>query len=118
MAVDPHSHAHSPRLYYLVFAGLILLTAATTGAAYVPLGEWHTPIGILIAVAKGTLIVLFFMHALESGRLVWMVLAVALLFLGLMFAFTFADFATRRMDAAIRDPAPPARLSAPPSDLK
>ena len=111
MSTQPHPQVHSPRNYYLVFAMLIVLTAATTAAAYVPLGEWHTPIGLLIAAAKGTLIVLFFMRIAEGGRLVWMAMTVALLFLALMFSFTFADFATRRMDDGVRNPAPAGRTA-------
>ncbi len=96
----PH-HPTSPRTYYVVFAALILLTASTAIAAVVPLKDWgleawHTPIGMAIAAIKATLIVLIFMHGLESGRLVWMVIAVALLCLAIMFAFTFSDYATAR----------------------
>ena len=70
----------------------------TATTALLDLGAWHTPIGMAIAATKATLIVLIFMHGLESSRLVWMVIAVALLFLGIMYAFTFSDYATRRMD--------------------
>jgi cytochrome c oxidase subunit IV len=97
-------HAHSPRLYYIVFGALLLLTASTVAASYVELGAWHTPVGMIIALAKATLIVLIFMHGLESGRLVWMVLAAAFLFLAILYAFTLADYATRRIDDGVRDP--------------
>ena len=113
MDVEPHPGRHSPLPYFVVFAALILLTASTVAASLVDLGEWHTPVGLLIAATKATLIVLFFMHGLESGRLVWMVLAVALLFFAIMYALTFADFATRGMDDGIRDPGGRAALTVP-----
>src|SRR5437588_10202791 len=105
MASEPHTHHASTGAYLVIWAALIVLTLTTVGLTYLDLGEWHTPIGVFIAVLKAVLIVLFFMHALESGRLVWMVIVVMVLFLGIMFAFTWADFATRGLDDQIRHPA-------------
>ncbi len=109
MSAEPHAKHTSTRTYLLIWAALIVLTLSTAGAAALPLKEWgldawHTPIGLLIAVVKAVLIVLFFMHALESGRLVWMVIAVSILFLAILGSITFSDYATRRMDDGIRDP--------------
>jgi cytochrome c oxidase subunit 4 len=101
----PH-HAAGPRTYFLVFATLLVLTASTVLVASVPLGPFHTLVAVLIAFAKATLIVLFFMHGLESGRLVQLVLLGALLWLGILFAFTLADYWSRGLDLAIRNPTP------------
>jgi cytochrome c oxidase subunit 4 len=105
VSAEPHARHTSLGTYLLIWAALIVLTLTTVGLTYVDLGEWHTPVGVAIAVLKATLIVLFFMHALESGRLVWMVIAVVVLFLAILWSFTLADFATRSIDSAIRDPA-------------
>jgi cytochrome c oxidase subunit IV len=113
MTSQAHPHTTSTRTYLLVWAALIVMTLLTVYLAYVDLGEWHTAVGLLIAVTKATLIVLFFMHALGADRLVWMVIAVTVLFLAIMYGFTFSDFATRGLDRGIRDPAPPA-APAPP----
>ena len=105
MSSEPAAHhPTSPNTYYLVFVGLIVLTALTATTSLLDLGEWHTPIGMAIAVAKATLIVLFFMHGLEAGRLVWMVIAVSILFLAILWSFTFTDYATRHWDAGVRNP--------------
>ena len=116
MATEPtHApHAHSPLGYYLVFAALIVLTATTVAASYIPLGEFHTTVAMLIAATKATLIVLIFMHGLESGRLVWMVITISLLFLLVMWGFTYADYATRGMDAGVRDPTPATQAAPAP----
>jgi cytochrome c oxidase subunit IV len=111
MSAEPHPHRTSLGTYLMVWAALILLTLSTVGAAALPLKawgleEWHTPIGLAIAVAKAVLIVLFFMHALQSSRLVWMVITVVVLFLAILYAFTWADFATRGLDNGVRDPSP------------
>jgi cytochrome c oxidase subunit 4 len=111
MASEPHPHHASLRNYLLVWAALIVLTLSTVGLTYLDLGEWHTPVGVAIAVMKAVLIVLFFMHALESGKQVWMVIAVVVLFLAILYAFTLADYASRTLDNGVRDPAP--RRAAP-----
>jgi cytochrome c oxidase subunit 4 len=95
-------HTSPIRTYLLVFAALLLLAGTTVAVAYVPLGHWHTAIALLIAIAKATLIVLFFMHALESSRLVWIVIAGAILWLGIMLGGTLSDYLTRDVDRDIR----------------
>src|SRR5262249_4301823 len=64
-------HVVPRRVYYAVFAALILLTLLTIGAASLELGDWHTPVGLVIAVTKATLVLLFFMHIWYSTRLTW-----------------------------------------------
>ena len=98
----------SPVSYFVVWVALLLLTATTVIAAFVPLPGWlHTPVALLIAAVKATLIVIVFMHAREGGRLVWAVILSAVLFLGIMLAHTLADYWSRPLDLEVRDP--PAR---------
>jgi len=104
MSAEPHARHTSTPTYLLVWAALIVLTLTTWLLAYVELGAWHTPIGLTIAVIKAVLIVLIFMHALEAGRLVWMVIVTMLLFLAILFALTWADYSTRWLDNRLRDP--------------
>ena len=92
--MGPH-RAVSVRVYWLIFAALLGLTAATVLVAGVPLGHWHTPAAIAIAVTKATLVVLFFMHALHSPRLTWVVIGGAVFWLGIMLTLTLADYLTR-----------------------
>jgi cytochrome c oxidase subunit 4 len=112
-AAPEHADAHarppaSPRSYVVVWATLLALTAVTTSVSFVDLGVWNTPIGLAIAFTKATLIVLFFMHVREGGRLVWATVLTALLFFGIMMAHTFADYWSRGLDHRIRDPSNPA----------
>ena len=85
----------SRNVYFLVFAVLIALTAATVGLSFAELGRWHTPVGLTIATSKAILVALFFMHLLHSPRLTWVVLAGALFWLGILMALTMADYLTR-----------------------
>jgi len=92
-------HVPSPLPYFLVFGGLLVLTLTTVMVASVPLGAWHTTVALAIAVVKASLIVLFFMHGLESSRLTWMVIVAAVLWLAIMLGGTFSDYLTRDIDA-------------------
>ena len=46
---------------------LIVLAAISYGVSFLPLGAWETPIAIGISVAKGTVVLLIFMHLLEQA---------------------------------------------------
>ncbi len=84
--------------YASVLAALLVLTVATVGVSFIPLaGHWHITAGLGIAVIKGGLVVLFFMHALHSPKLTWAVIAVALFWLLILIALTMCDYLTRGM---------------------
>jgi cytochrome c oxidase subunit 4 len=86
----------SPAIYLIILAILLLLTVLTVGISFAPLsGQWHITIGLLIAICKASLVVLFFMHALFSPRVTWLVIAVAVLWTIILFALTLSDYLTR-----------------------
>jgi cytochrome c oxidase subunit 4 len=84
-----------PKTYYKVFAALIILTLTTVGLDFVPLGPFHTSVGLLIAVIKAGLVILFFMHALYSSRLTWLVALSSLLWLAILMSYTLTDYMSR-----------------------
>ena len=88
-------HVVPVRVYVMVFAVLIALTATTTAVAFVDLGQLGTVIMLAIAVTKGTLVVLYFMHVRYSSRLIWVVFTSALFWLVILFSLTFSDYLTR-----------------------
>ena len=89
-------HIVSVRVYITIFLVLLVGTALTVWAAFVdfPLGL-NTVIAMTIAVTKATFVVLYFMHVRYSARLVWVIVGSALLWMAILFAFTFADYLTR-----------------------
>jgi cytochrome c oxidase subunit 4 len=89
------NHGGNPARYLVVFVALLVLTFTTYGIAYVPLGEWHVPVALGIAVVKATLVVLIFMHLSESTRLTWLVVASGLFTLALLIGLTLSDYWTR-----------------------
>ena len=84
------------RTYVVVCVALVLLTFLTVGLSFwhVP-PAWHIVIGLLIAVCKGSLVVLFFMHALVSPKLIWIVISVASFWLCILLVLTLTDYFTR-----------------------
>ena len=89
-------HIVSVRVYFAIFSALLLGTALTVAAAFYDF-PWrlNTIVALTIASIKATLVVLYFMHVRYSTRLVWVIVASALFWMGILFAFTFSDYFTR-----------------------
>lgn len=79
-----------------IFLALLVGTALTVVAAFVDFPwRFNTIVALTIASVKATLVVLYFMHVRYSPRLVWVIVASALFWMGILFAFTFSDYLTR-----------------------
>jgi cytochrome c oxidase subunit 4 len=88
----------TPRTYVIVCGLLVLLTVLTVAVSFVDLStSWHFTLGLAIAGCKAALVVLFFMHALYSGRLTWGVIAVVCFWVAILFGLTLTDYFTRGM---------------------
>ncbi len=83
------------KTYLAVFAALLLLTAATTAAAFVDLGRWNLAAALAIAFAKAALVGLYFMHLRHSSRLTLVFVAASLLWLSHMIVSSLSDYFTR-----------------------
>jgi len=92
---EHYEHVDSIGTYAGVWITLLILTGVTTAVAYVDLGSFSVVVALVIAFCKTLLVALFFMHVRHSTRLTKLVLIGALLWLGIMLAFTMADIATR-----------------------
>lgn len=88
-------HVSPKRVYYAIFAALMVFTAITVGVAFVPLGPFNFPVAISIAIVKATLVVLFFMHVKYSSQLTKLVIATGFFFLLVLFALTLTDYLSR-----------------------
>jgi cytochrome c oxidase subunit 4 len=84
-----------PTTYYNVFAALIALTLLTVGVSFIHLGAMHTVVGLVIAIVKSLLVVLFFMHLLYSSNRNWLAIGAGLFWLGILLSLTLADYFTR-----------------------
>jgi cytochrome c oxidase subunit 4 len=89
-------HIVPVRVYLAIFLALMVGTAVTVIAAFYDFPwQLNTIIALTIASIKATLVVLYFMHVRYSSRLIWVIVASALFWLGLLFAFTFSDYLSR-----------------------
>lgn len=88
-------HHPATRVYYAVFAALLVLLAATVGIAQIDLGAANFLAAALVATSKALLIMLFFMHVRYSPPLTWLVAFSGFAWLAILFAFTLADYFTR-----------------------
>jgi cytochrome c oxidase subunit IV len=79
----------------LVWAGLVLLVAATLTAAYASLGALGTAINLAIAGMQVMLIVTFFMNLQASSALLRLAAASGIFWLSIMFVLTFSDYTSR-----------------------
>ena len=88
-------HVVPRKVYFAIFAALMVLTATTTAVAFLDLGPWNTVVALGIAFLKATLVVLFFMHVKYSPRLTQVTIAGGLFWLAILIVLTLSDFMTR-----------------------
>jgi cytochrome c oxidase subunit 4 len=92
-ADDGHVHAHisSVKFYVGILAALMVLTLLTVGIASIHLGPLNLAVAIVIASAKATLVIMFFMHLKYDNRFNATIVVCSLLFIGVFFAYTLND---------------------------
>jgi cytochrome c oxidase subunit 4 len=89
-------HIVPVRIYIMIFSALLLGTALTVAAAFFDFPwQLNTVVALTIATTKATLVVLYFMHVRYSSRLIWVIVAAALFWMGILFALTFSDYWSR-----------------------
>jgi cytochrome c oxidase subunit 4 len=88
-------HIVSPRIYYVIFGTLMVLTGVTVWVAFLDLKFMNTIVALSIAVFKATLVVLFFMHVKYATRLTWVVAGSGIVWLAIMVALTLSDYLSR-----------------------
>ncbi len=89
------AHSHVP-VYLAVWVGLLVLTVLTYVLARIHLpGHWAVTVALLIALSKGTLVALFFMHLYYQAGANRLVFLTSLVFVALLIGLIIADNATR-----------------------
>lgn len=95
---EPTHHAHtivSPKVYGVIFGLLLCFTALTVFASLLELGSFNTVVALTIAIIKGTLVILFFMHVRYSSRLTKLTVASGFFLLIILFMLTLTDYVSR-----------------------
>ena len=102
-----HSHAEEEVEHHIGIPGYIgvflVLVVGTIGTYLISLVDLdsalfpgaNTLVALLIAFAKMSCVVLFFMHVYWQSRLIWLTALAGFFWLAIMFAFTMQDYFTR-----------------------
>lgn len=83
------------RVYFAVFAALIVFTFVTVWVAFIDLGVMNNVIMLTIACTKALLVILYFMHVRYSSRLTWVFVAAGFVWLMILLVFVLSDYMTR-----------------------
>jgi cytochrome c oxidase subunit 4 len=103
-----------------VFAVLMALLAVTVVAAFIdfdrflPGTGWSAAIALTIAVIKGVLIILFFMHIRYSQWITWAFASAAFVWLGIMFVLTMSEYLSRNEPPGTTPRGEPRYVQTPP----
>ena len=88
-------HVLPLKLYWATFMALMVLTAVTTGIAYVDLGVWNDFVAMSIASSKALVVVLYFMHVRYSHRFIAVAAGAGLFWLLILIVLALSDYRTR-----------------------
>jgi cytochrome c oxidase subunit IV len=92
-------HIVSPKIYFAIFAALMVCTGLTVWAAEVDLNHIFAGMNIVVALTiatlKASLVVLFFMHGKYSSKRTQMVIICSMFWLAIMLFMTMSDYLTR-----------------------
>lgn len=88
-------HILPVRVYWLIFATLLVLTLLTVEVSFYDHGLLNFWLALAIATGKATLVVLYFMHVRYSSGLTGVFVAAGFIFLVIMLTFTLADLLSR-----------------------
>jgi cytochrome c oxidase subunit 4 len=94
-----HHHVSSSAMFFNVLVALLFLTGITVATSRFDFGGANMLIAMAIASVKAALVMGFFMHLKWDTAINKLVFFGSFLFLSLLFIFTLADQATRRMDS-------------------
>ena len=95
LAVDEEAPRASAVRYLLCWVALVVLTGLTFALSTVDLGGWSLAMALAIAVTKGAVVALFFMHLWDHAGAVRLVLLTAILFVAVLSALVVSDVLTR-----------------------
>lgn len=83
------------RANLLVWLALLMLLAATTGGAYLPIGRFNIALALTIAAIKAALVLIGFMRLWEGPRLARVFAVAGFFWLGILLWLAGGDYLTR-----------------------
>ena len=95
MSEHTQGHVVSWRVYVAVFLALCVLTGVTVLVTGYDFGPLNLVVALGVAVAKASLVVLYFMHARYSPKLTGLVIASSIAFFVILVFLTLTDYVSR-----------------------
>jgi cytochrome c oxidase subunit 4 len=94
--MSDHSNSSPLKMYFAVWAALLVGTFITYEAAYIELGRFNAAVALIIATVKALMVALFFMHLKGANeKLLKLVVISTVFFLFILLALSMADYGTR-----------------------
>ena len=106
-------HVSPISLYITIFLALMVLTAATVGAAFVNLGQFNFLVAMIIAGFKASLVVWYFMHVKYQSQLTKLTVATGLFFLAILLGMMLIDYTGRSFSPAMQPANPMSVIGEP-----
>src|ERR1700753_12615 len=88
-------HIVTPKVYGMVYIGLLIATGITVWAAFINLGILNPIIALAIACTKAVIVILFFMHVKYQSRLVKMTVGAGFFTFLILVTMTLSDYISR-----------------------
>lgn len=88
-------HVVGPKTYLTILVLLLVLTATTTGAAFVNMGIFSPIVALGIACLKAVLVILFFMHIRYSSRVMMLTVGAGFFTFLVLITMTLSDYISR-----------------------
>ena len=96
MSTHAEEQHHVPyKVYFIVWAALLVLTAVTVGVSYVDMKNVTVLTAMLIAATKSMLVLLYFMHIRFEKPMYSVMILAAMMTYGIFVALTFVDYLYR-----------------------
>ncbi|HWY04212.1 MAG TPA: cytochrome C oxidase subunit IV family protein [Candidatus Acidoferrum sp.] len=94
--MSDHSKSSPLKMYFGIWAALLLGTLVTYKAAFIELGRYNAAVALIIATIKALLVALFFMHIKGAHeKLLKLVVISTVFFLFILLILSMADYGTR-----------------------
>lgn len=92
---EPEHHVVGPKVYVSILLLLLVLTAVTTGAAFINMGVFSPIVALAIACFKAVMVILFFMHIRYSSKVMMLTVGAGFFTFLVLITMTLSDYISR-----------------------
>lgn len=95
---EPVQHEHhvvGPKVYISILILLLVMTAVTTGAAFINMGVFSPVVALAIACFKAVMVILFFMHIRYSSKVMMLTVSAGFFTFLVLITMTLSDYFSR-----------------------